>query len=161
LYTAAPILALESATIETSNASGSSGTDFAEFYITFTVTAEGDDIYIASTTDYDDTSTGTDEITAIVDRSGTEAAASSAILSVDGADVVGGWGYYIPEGSTATFSIKITLNNVGGTAGDYRGKIKGIAWDTESDGSNNISWGDDVETWLEDLRTDYVYLVDY
>jgi hypothetical protein len=159
LYTKAPVIALDSTSITTSNSSGTAGTDLAEFYITFKVTAKGSDIYIVSTVDYDDTSTGT-EITAIVDRAGTNAAADSGIMTVSGA-TQGTWGYKVLKDTTGTFTVKITLNNAGGTSGDYRGKIIGIAWNTSDSATGAVSWTYDVHTWLQKLVTSYVYLVNY
>jgi hypothetical protein len=153
LYTIAPVITQATGTPGNafdSNATG--GADAVEFTIQFTVTAEGGDIWIASTTIASDTAQE-NNVTVYCDRAGTPVAPTAYLMTSSA--TVDGWGYKIPKGQSATFTVKITIADTG-TAGYYRGKVVGFDWATTNTGTRPTAWS---APWaVGNLVTTYAYL---
>jgi hypothetical protein len=155
IYTAAPIIVLDPpTTIVTSNSTGTAGNETGEFTIKFKVTAKGSDIYIAKTIAAA-TTPAADKVTVYMDRSGTDVAPTAQTLT-SSLTTAGTYGYKVAQDTTETFTVKVTLNNAGGTAGYFRARVTGIGWNTEDSATGATAWSGN---WaVGTLITDYTYL---
>lgn len=140
---------LESATAVKSAVDANDG-DTGLFTIKFTVTALGDNVYIASvaspdgamanayTLDYSGTATTTDQ--------------SAAFVNITDATLSGGV-YLIEDGESETFEMTV-VRNASATDGLFRLSLTNIKWDTDEDSTPDNTYTTD----LDEFKTSYIAL---
>jgi hypothetical protein len=155
IYTAAPIIVLDPPTsIVTSNSTGTAGNETGEFTIKFKVTAKGSDIYIARTIGAA-TAAAADRVTVFMDRDGTDVAPTAQTMT-SSVSTAGTYGYKVAQDTTETFTVKVTMNNAGGTAGYFKARVTGIGWNTADSATGATAWSG---TWaVGTLITDSTFL---
>jgi hypothetical protein len=160
IYTKAPIITLDPSLTKAiaRDDNATSGAETGEFTIAFKVTAKGGDIWISKVATSTSSATS-GYITIAVEQSGvTTPKTSNSIVLTSSATEDPTWGYKVTENTTETFTAKITYSNTGtgATAGYFRGKILGIAWNTSPTSTDAVTWSDN---WaIGTLLTEYVYL---
>lgn len=156
LYNVAPQVALDTTSISKLDDAGK----IYQFTIKFKVTAVGGDVWIASST-VSNSASQSDKITVYYETTASTPASPSAIaLNSSATQETGGAQWYkVAENQTETFTVSFVINATGtsGAAGNYKGKIVGIAWNTENSttSSKKLDY-----TWLvKDLVTANQYIV--
>ena len=145
VYTIAPTFAYSTSgyTVSGSNPNGGHPNDLGSASISFTVTANGGDIYIATTT-------------TITDSIGPAAPTSSDAWSCNtpGETTTNANFWRIPNGNTATCTFTDQITNTGGTAGWFQPTLTNISWMTSATTTGDIdqNWG------LTTLKTSQFYL---
>jgi len=147
VYLQAPVFTYSAKgyTVTGSNPNAGHPNDLGTASITFTVTANGGDIYIATTT--------TDGMQDNIGPTGpTSSDAWSCTSPAETNTSANFW--RIPSGSTATCVFTDQITNTGGTPGWFQPTINHIKWMTSATTTGNID-----QTWgLTTLKTDQFYL---
>jgi hypothetical protein len=142
-YTVAPVISLTTATAQASDNNATTGAETGNYTIQFTVTAEGGDVYVSTTTS---------AISVSVEKSdGTTSTADSVLFTSDAAQVSGA--YKVAKGTTETFTIQAVDDP--GAAGYYRLVAQYFKWGTSASSPTAYTFSGAL---VQTLRTDYVYL---
>jgi hypothetical protein len=143
LYTVAPIISNITASAEAKDLDGTGGPEAIVGKITFSVTANGGDVWISTNK--------SDLAVQAISSDGTTSSVSAVVLTTSA--TAGTWGYKVPKDQTISFTVDATHNPE--SSGYWKLAITQLKWDTTGNGSNAQTW----TGWaVKDLVTGYVYL---
>lgn len=133
------------------------------YTIRFSLEAVGGDVYIEKSAGRDETADGSDGVEFYIEDATssvytTHAAIVSASLVASGVNSGDTANFYkISDGAERTFTLNVSMDNLGAIAGFYGVQIVGISFDSDGQGSVSDNF---LSTGLEDFETDKVFVDD-